>query len=357
MKNNFITNFKNEVKNPKYNFSKNFWYHLICPLVILVLGVVLALCVNFNLGMDFKGGTVATVVIEQDLGDAKVYKDTKTELDKVLKDNKVTGLIYQKVETNYYGNAISVKFDAVSDELRETIKNDLIQAFHSTATEHDQQTFVKVDNFKGSVDNGVMLSTALGVLIAIVCVTIYLWIRFGVSAGFVTLIMALLDNALLLALLAITRIKLEIGTMAAFAFVTIYSIILSTLYFSRMNDNMKKEKFAKSTKLELANEAIKSGSVTNYIIGCLLLLITLILDAVPVYMVSSASLPLMIAVMIPFLSSIYITPGLWARTYVKRRLKKAEKEDKKAVVEEKLTEEDIKDAPEVIVETEAKEEN
>jgi len=359
MKNNFYSNLKNKIKNTKYDFAKNFWYHLICPLVIVVLGVVLALCVNFNLGIDFKGGTVATVVVQdQDLDDAKVYKNTKTELDKVLKNNEVCGLVYQKVETQYHGNAITVKFERISDELKEKLRNDLIIAFHSDKTESDQLNFVKVDNFEKSVDNGVMLSTALGVLIAIVCVTIYLWLRFGVSAGFITLIMALLDNLLLMSTLAVTRVRLETGTMAGFGFVTIFSIVLSAMFFSRMNDNIKQEKYAKSTKYELANETAKSGIVINMLISLFLLILALMLDVVPVYMISSTSLPLMLAVLIPFLTSMYVTPGLWARTYLKRKLKKSDKDDKKVVVEEpKLTEEDITKAPEVIVETEAKEEN
>ena len=190
MKNNFITKIKDNVKNTKYNFSKNLFYHLIAPMVIAVVGLILVLCLNFNLGIDFKGGTVATVVVEQDLNDAKVYNDTKAQLDKVLKDNKVCGLVYQRVETNYHGNAISVKFEGISDELRDTIREDLIQSFHADATEADKEIFVKVDNFEASVDAGIVLSTALAVLIAIICAMIYVWIRFGVSAGFVTLLMA-----------------------------------------------------------------------------------------------------------------------------------------------------------------------
>ena len=355
MKNNIITKMKNNVKNTNYNFSKNLFYHLIAPMVIAVVGLILVLCLNFNFGIDFKGGTVATVVVEQDLNDAKVYKDTKEQLDKVLKDNKVCGLVYQKVETNYHGNAISVKFETISDELRDTLREDLVQAFHADATDADKEIFVKVDSFKGSVDSGIVLSTALAVLIAIICAMIYVWIRFGVSAGFVTMLMALFNNSLLLLLLGITRVRLEIGTMAGFGFITVYSLISSLIYFTKVNDNVKQEKYAKATNMELANISVKDMIVVHTIFAWILLLLALFMDVVPFYMISSTSIPLMIAVVVVYLSTMYIMPGIWSRTYLKRRVKVSQEKDKQVVVEEKLAQEDITKAPEVIVETEAKE--
>ena len=355
MKNNIITNLKNGIKNTNYNFAKNLFYHLICPAVIALVGLIMVLCINFNLGMDFKGGTVATVVIEQDLGDGEVYKNTKAELDKVLKNNKINGLVYQKVETDYYGNAISVKFEGISDELRETLRADLVSAFHADDTEADKEIFVKVDNFAGSVDMGIVLSTALAMLIAVICAMVYIWIRFGVSAGFITMFMALFDNAVLLFVLAITRVRMEIGTMAGFGFVTIYSLISSLVYFIKINENEKQEKYSKLSNTEMANIAVKDVIVSRTIFVCILFVFALLLDVVPVYMVSSSSLPMLISAVIVYLSSLYITPGIWSRTYLKRKVKAKQEKEKEVVVEQKLAEEDITQVPEVIVETEAKE--
>ena len=76
MKNNFA----NKIKNIDYNFSKNLLKHLVLPAVAVVLAVVFIFCFNFNLGIDFNGGTVATVVFEQDLNDSNNYKTLKNEI-------------------------------------------------------------------------------------------------------------------------------------------------------------------------------------------------------------------------------------------------------------------------------------
>ena len=89
------TSLRTKMENSKYSFAQNFWYHLIAPAFIVVLALILGLCFNFNLGLDFRGGTVATVVVEEDLSVDKNYNDVKTKLDKVLSDNNIDGLVYQ----------------------------------------------------------------------------------------------------------------------------------------------------------------------------------------------------------------------------------------------------------------------
>lgn len=355
MKNNFYTKFKSKIKNTNYGFSQNFFYHLIAPLLIVVLGLILALCLNFNLGLDFKGGSVATVVVEQDINVSDNYKEVKKKLDGVLEKNKINGLIYQVAETNYYGNAITVKFNTISDELKETLRNDLITEFHPTASVSDAEIFVKVDNFSANVDSGVILSAALAIMVTIAVVMIYISARFGISAGFISLIMCLFDLIVLSALLAITRVSLEISFITGFALTCVYSLFCSLGLVSKINEISKMDKYSKATNAELVNVAVKECFRKNTIFAFFILVMALLIGVVPTSAVRSASLPVLLGVVTVYLSSMFITPGLWSRTYIKRKTKKA-KEQKQVVVEEKIAEEDITKAPEVIVETEAKEE-
>ena len=355
-KNNMFTNLKDKVKNTKYNFSKNFFYHLIAPCVAIVVGLVLLFCVNFNLGLDFKGGTLATVVCEQDLSESKNYNEVKKTINEIFKDNKVEIKLYQKVETSYYGNGITVKFDRVSDEVKEQLKYDLINEFYPTLTdENDLATFVKVDNFDKNVHADILLSTTLAVLVSLVAVFVYIFLRHGICAAFTSVIVTVLNLLTLAGLLLITRVRVEMGVVAGFAFVTIFSLIYSMIFASRMSENLKKEKYAKTPNQELANITVKDVLVKNCILTCVLLITTLLLGVVPTQMVRSSSLPLMIGAFICFYSSLFIIPGLWSLTYIRNSKKSKQKNDKQEVViEEKLTEDDINNAPEVIVETEAK---
>ncbi len=355
-KNNFYNNLKQKVKDSKYNFSGNLLYHLIAPLVIIVLGLILALAINFNLGLDFKGGTVATVVVSEDLNISQNYNDIKNKLDEVLKGNNIDGLIYQKVETSYYGNAITVKFEKISDELKETLKADLISSFYPTIEdENDLEIFVKVDNFGANVPNGVVLSTALAILVMIVAVFIYVASRFGISAGFVSGMVCILNLITLVGILAITRVKLDISIVSAFVFTGMYSLICSTILFGKVNENFKKEIYAKFTNNQIANVSVKDVFVVNTSLAIFLLLFAFFMGIVPTTVVRNTSLPLMLGVLISYYSSMFITPGLWSKTYIKRKKKEKEKIEDNNKTTKSLTQEEIIKEPDVIVETEAKE--
>lgn len=352
MKTNFYCNIKNKIKNTNYNFAKNFLYHLIAPLFILILGITFALCFNFNLGLDFKGGSLTTVVINEDISVNTNYENAKSEIDNILNKYDVKGLVYQKVETNYYGNAITVKFEKVSDEVQQLIKADLIDQFHSVR-EVDIDNYVKVNNFDANVDTGIITSSALAIIIAVVVAMIYISFRHGISAGFVTLFASAFDLAMLICLLAITRVNLEFSFLAGIAFTSVYSILNSLMLFTTVNDNIKKEKYAKATNFEVANASVKQNLIKNTLFTLFVLMFALLLGAIPTFAVRSISLPVMLGCVVVYLSNMFITPGIWARTYIRRK-NKATKQEKQVVVEEKLTEEDITKAPEVIVETEAK---
>ncbi len=355
-KNSLYNNLKQKVKNSNYNFSGNFLYHLIAPLVIIVLGLILGLSINFNLGLDFKGGTVATVVVSEDISVSENYKNVKTKIDNVLNKNDVDGLIYQKVETSYYGNAVTVKFNRVSDELKETLRNDLIESFYSTIEdENELQIFVKVDNFDANVPSGVILSTALAILVMIIAVFIYIASRFGISAGFVSGMICILDLITLVGLIAITRIQLDISIMSAFVLTAMYSLICSAILFSKVNENFKKEIYAKYTNAQIVNISVKDVLVVNTSLAIFLLLIAFFMGIVPTTIVRNTSLPVMLGVLISYYSSMFITPGLWSRTYIKRRRKEKVKTEDNNKTTKNLTQEEIIKEPDVIVETEAKE--
>lgn len=349
------TNLRNKIENSNYGFVQNFWYHLIAPLFIIVLALVLTLCFNINLGLDFRGGTVATVIVDEDLSISENYNKAKTTLDEVLSQNNVHGLVYQKETTNYYGDAIVVRFARVDADVIDSLRNDLIQAFHSQTAQDDLEKFVQVDNFEANVDPAVLTSTALAVLVAIICSMIYIWIRHGTTAGFLSLFISILDIVITISLVFALRIPIEMSSIIALAFVAVYSIINTYLFVNDANSNVKQEKYAKSSIQEIANITTRYGIIKKLSIALIMILFVLLIGVIPAYQVRSLSLPCLIGVIEVFLSSLFITPGLWSLTYIKRKNLKTQKQDKQVIKEDKLAEEDITKQPEVIVETEENE--
>lgn len=349
------TSLGNKIQNCKYGFVQNFWYHLIAPLCILVLSLVLILCFNFNLGLDFTGGTVVTVVVEQDLTVQENYNSVKSQLDDVLSENNIKGLYYQQETTNYYGDAIIVRFGKIDEQIAEQLRADLIETFHVSTSQDDLERFVQVDDFGPNVQTSVLTSTVLAVLVGILVVLIYMWIRHGTTAGFLSLFIYLFDIIMTISIIGVTRIPVDMSTIISLAFVAMYSLFNTYLFVNKVNSNLKQEKFAKDSKVEISNMTVKSILNVNLLFACILLIFTLLLGVVPTSSVRALSLPCLVGVLVCFLSSVFITPGLWSLTYIKRKHKvKTTKKEEQVVVETKTIEEVTKQ-PEVIVETEAKE--
>ena len=353
----------NKIKNCNYNYSKNWFYHIIVPCVAIVVGLILFFTVGFNKGIDFAGGINASIVVE-DLNKGDNYKLAKEQLDNVLEDFKISGEIYQTIETNYYGSAISVKFEnTFSDKQLEILKTELKQAleasFYPDITNQDElNNLVKVNSFGPSVSSALVLSSILAVVVAIVGGFVYIASRFGLTAGISSMCVALLDVVATLGWVLITRINVESTLMISLAFVAVYSMLSSIIIFSRTKENLAKEKFAKSTNCEIANQSIKDTMLVLSVLSVLMLVVSLMLGVLPTYMIGRMSLPMLLGCLVVLFSSIFITPGLWSLTFIRKvRKQKQQKQEKEEVVIEEQPEEtvDIEKAPEVIVETEAKE--
>lgn len=355
MKNNIFTNLKNKAKNCNYNFAKNFLWHLIAPAAAIVLGIILLFCVNFNLGLDNKGGTLATVVVSQDLSDSKNYNEVKKEVEDICKEYDISIKVYQKVETSYYGNAITIKFDRIADDVKAQLKADLENAFYDVenTTKDDLNTFVKVDNFEANVPNTVVTSAMLAILIVAVVGFVYIASRHGLCAGFVSLMISILDVLVLAGLVLVTRIEMQLGSVVAFVLISVYSLISTLLFVSRANDNSRLEIYAKTSNQEIANITVKENLVKNTVFAVIVLVFALLIGVVPTSMVRGSSLPVMLGVIVSFYSSLMLVPGLWSMLYIRKAKKVKKQED--VVVEEKISEDEVLNSPEVIVETEAKE--
>lgn len=355
MKNSFYNKLKNGLNNTKYNFSKNWLYHLIAPCLIILVGLVLLFCVGFNVSYDFKGGTVATVVVESDLNNKSNYDLIKKDIDEVCKANKIDVIVYQKADVNNYGDAITIKFDRVSDEVREQLKQDLLEKFHpDVVDEFEKDTFVKVDNFDRNVSSEVTMSLILAILVTFVALFIYIASRKGLCAGFVALFVSVISNLTFAGLLLITRTVVDINIVGAFAFVTMLSELLSMLFFTKANANYGKEIYAKTSKMELANITTKENIKLVAIISIIVLMFALFMAVMPLYAIQNVGIALFLGLIVCVYADILLVPGLWALLYIQRK-KKQKVIDNNVVVEEKLTDDDINNAPEVIVETETKE--
>lgn len=360
MKNKFLTSVKSKFNNNKYNTSKNLFIHLIAYALIIAVGLTLVLTVGFNKGIDFNGGISISVVVEKDLEIKENYRQTVAELNKVINEHDLKASSYRITETNYYGNALTVlvekpniKNNELSTLLIE-IKESVLLKFYPdmSTTDYEAETNVKVQDFGGSVSSKVIMLSLLAVVVLVVACALYIFARYGLASAMTTLTVAFLDIFATLALISIFRIKIELSLFGVIAFVPILSIILSLLLLTKLKTNSKLEKYSKLTNHEVANVCVKENFSTALVLGGMLLLFALLLGVVPTSVIRHTTLPMLIAVLVCFVSVNFITPGLWSQTFVRKVKKTSNKPEENEVKEEKLN---IEEQIDIIKENEVKE--
>lgn len=357
---NSISKLKNKIKNTKYNFSKNLVYHLILPLLAIITSIVLVFTVGFNKGVDFQGASVVNVVVEDsNLHNNDEYKVAKEKVNKVLEANKVEILTYQISDTNYYGDAITVKFENAKyteeelKDLHEAIKTQLIQEFNIDTI--DQDTFVTVESFEGSDLQATIVYAVLGILISLLLVLVYTFVRFGFGNAMLMLAVNIFDILMTIAWSLIIRVRIEAAFVSVVVTVMVISMLYSLLFFTKTKENLSLQKYEKLNNKEIANQSVKDNISKLTLLTFILLLGAFMMGVVPFDSLNSMSSSLFIGVVVCVYSSVMLLPGVWALTHVRKApTKREKKEDNQVVVEKENSINEIDNQPEVIVETEAK---
>ena len=194
-------------------------------------------------------------------------------------------------------------------------------------------------------------------MVAVILMAVYIGARFGLCAGFMSGIVALFDCILTLAWTCVLRIEVEMAIVGSIAFTAIYSMISSLIYFVKIRENLKKEVYAKTPNFELANISLKQTIKGQIVLASVVLILVLLVGVVPSTMVRGSSLPALVGTIVALYSQIMLIPGLWATFFIRKAKKvKAKENDEEVVVKEEMVNDKDIDGPEVIVETEAKEE-
>ncbi len=270
--------------------------------LVIVVGIVF-LFINrstiggaFNYGLDFKGGTSTEVFFDGELPGndeissfvAGVIGDSEVDVAPVVGDNAV--IIKTKELNLETRTALSEAFSSEYGIDGERITNESISAAVSGEMKRDAM---------------------LAVIIATLCMLIYIWIRFKDFSFGSSAVIALVHDVLVVVTLYAV-IKLTVGTTFIACMLTIvgYSINATIVIFDRIREN-KAEMLKKDTLEDVVNNSITqtvsrsiNTSLTTFIMVFVLYLFGL--DSVKEF-----ALPLMVGVICGAYSSICITGALW----------------------------------------------
>ncbi len=316
------------------NLTKNRWKFAIIPALIIVAGAIFGFIHQsnegfFNFDVEFIGGTRMEIDLKQAFNNDEiaqlVQESTPENVNAVIQKGNTDTTVIIKVPSlgntpvtaeaapaegtdaaaaDTSSNANQIR--TVDDEMRENIINALKDKYQIT-----DDNIISVNSASASFGKEVQTKAILFTLIAIVCILIYIAIRFEWRSA-VMAVIALAINVLIMAsVYTITYIPLNTTFIAAMLTVIGYSINNTIVIFDRIRENMKLRK-KNETISEMTDRSILEtmGRTINSTITTLITIVLIyILGASTI---KDFALPLIVGIIAGAYTSIFLASTFWA---------------------------------------------
>ncbi len=256
-----------------------------------------------NYSLEFKGGTATTVMFNE-------YMTLEEANDKVVPlMEELTGSAVQ-VQNVEETNEIIFKTNTLTVDQREAIDEMLMTTFGVT------EDVINSETISSTISNEMKTDTILAVAVAIICMLIYIRIRFKDLRFGISSIVALLHDVLVvLAFYAVAKVSVGNTFIACMLTIVGYSVNATIVIFDRVRENMavmnRKDDLKDVVNASITQTLSRSifTSLTTFVmVACLYVLgVTSIRDF---------ALPLMVGIVCGAYSSVCITGALW---YVLRK--------------------------------------
>ncbi len=315
-----IKNFSLEksIKNTKFNFVKNFKYFIIAPLCLFLIGIILISTVNFNKGLDFTGGTIVNVFVGEEFS----FEIAQGKIQEVLITKDVEASVFQETELENE-KYITVKYKnkegfspEQTEELNLQIVDELFEKFDYNKLDFQEVDYVKANQIDGSVGNEILINAFTAIVIASILITIYLFVRFGVTSGMSSLLCVFHDILIMMSFVLIIRLEINTTFVSALIACLSFSFINSIMFFDRIRKNVK-NMTAKNT--DIANISVKENLFNSVLISSTMLIVLLLFTIIGVNTIIPFTIPMMFAVLISFYSTNFLAPALWVFAYIPKR--------------------------------------
>ena len=274
---------------------------------VIVFGVVIVALVasliigkaktgnSLNYGLDFMGGTSTEIVFS-------VYAPSNQELEQLVKDSigkpgevvQIQGEEAAIIKTEVLSLAEKAKLEAALNEKYGVSGEDI------TST-----------SISGTVSGEMKSDAVVAVLVATVCMMLYIWIRFKNLGFAASSVLALCHDVLfVLMVYAVSRISVGNAFIACMLTLVGYSINATIVVFDRIRENMK-EKLKKDSVEDVVNSSISQTISRSINTSLTTFVMVLALSVFGVSSIREFSVPLMAGIVCGAYSSVFLAGTLW----------------------------------------------
>ena len=252
-----------------------------------------------NYSMEFKGGTSTNVTFNEDMS----LEDISSKVVPVV--TKVTGDAEVQTQKVTGTNEVIIKTKTLSVEQRQALNDALVENF---GVEEDKIT---AESISGAVSNEMKRDAIAAVIIATICMLIYIWFRFKDIRFATSAVLALLHDVLVvLTFYAAARWSVGSTFIACMLTIVGYSINATIVIFDRVRENLK-VKTNKQSLADLVNLSITQTFTRSINTSLTTVVMVIVLFIMGVSSVREFVLPLIVGIVCGTYSSVCITGALW----------------------------------------------
>lgn len=286
--------------------------------ILIIAGGLVTLGVNksnkgniLNYSMEFVGGTSTTVTFNEDMTIEELDAKVVPEIEKITGDGAVQT---QKVSGT---TEVVIKTRSLTVEEREKVEDMLLANFGVPSGDIESETI------SATISSEMKSDAVVAVIIATICMLLYIWIRFSDIRFATSAVVALVHDVLVvLAFYAISMTSVGNTFIACMLTIVGYSINATIVIFDRIRENLKE--MPKKTELdEIVNTSITQTLSRSINTSFTTFVMVAALYVLGVTSIREFALPLMVGIVCGAYSSVCITGALWyvMRKYIVKKAK------------------------------------
>lgn len=253
----------------------------------------------FAYGLEFEGGTSTNVTFDKDYSIEEIDEKIVPVVEEVTGDRNVQT---QKVAGT---NQVVIKTVTLELDQREELNKAMVDEFGV------DESKITAENISSTVSNEMRQDAVVAVIIATICMLLYIWFRFKDIRFAASAILALLHDVLVvIGFYAVARISVGNTFIACMLTIVGYSINATIVIFDRIREELHYQ--TKKTDLMLiVNKSITQTLTRSIYTSLTTFVMVALLFIMGVSSIREFAAPLMMGVVCGAYSSVCITGAMW----------------------------------------------
>lgn len=303
-----------EARKPIDFLGKRKYFFALSAVVIVIGFVTMGIQSSngngaLNYSLDFKGGTSTNVTFNEDYTIEEIDEKIVPIVEETVGDKNVQT---QKVKGT---NQIIIKTKALDLDGREALNKALVNNFGV------DDSLITAENISSTVSSEMRQDAIIAVIIATICMLIYIWFRFNDFRFATSAVIALIHDVLIvLTFYAIARVSVGNTFIACMLTIVGYSINATIVIFDRIREEMKLKR-RNEDLADVVNKSITYTLTRSIYTSFTTIVMVAILYILGVSSIKEFASPLMVGFIGGAYSSVCITGALW---YVMKKHSKKE---------------------------------